>query len=172
MRYETSAGGVIIAYKPKGKIPFVLLLKDKSGKWTFPKGLVEKNENQEKTAKREISEEVGIKKLTLLAKLHPVEYLYKWEEKLVKKGTTLDDILFYRPKPADENSDGYKSRIGIHEVLAVSPAIREIILHSSTSDAIEAQARKEGMLTMLQDGLYKATIGTTSIEEVLRAITE
>ncbi len=94
------------------------------------------------------------------------------EEKLVKAKATFDDLSFYRPVPSPECEDGYKSRIGIHEVLAVSPAIREIILHSSTTDAIEAQAKKEGMLTMLQDGLYKAARGITSIEEVLRTVSE
>ena len=94
------------------------------------------------------------------------------EEKIVKKDSTLNDISFYRPVPSTECEDGYKSRIGIHEVLAVSPAIREIMLHSSTSDALEAQAKKEGMLTMFEDGLYKAARGITSLEEVLRAITE
>jgi len=93
-------------------------------------------------------------------------------EKLVKAGTTLDDLPFYRPVPSPEFEDGYKSRIGIHEVMAISPAIRDIILHSSTSDAIEAQAKKEGMLTMLEDGLYKAARGITSIEEVLRTVNE
>ena len=62
--------------------------------------------------------------------------------------------------------------MGIHEILATSSALRDIILHSGTSDAIEAQARKEGMLTMLEDGLYKAARGITSIEEVLRAVSE
>ena len=94
------------------------------------------------------------------------------DEKLVKKASTLDAIPFFRPLPSAECEDGYKGRIGIHEVLAISPAIREIILHSSTSDAIEAQAKKEGMLTMFEDGLYKAARGITSLEEVLRAITE
>ncbi|MDE1919223.1 MAG: type II/IV secretion system protein [Patescibacteria group bacterium] len=94
------------------------------------------------------------------------------EEKLVKAGTTLDEVSFYRPVPSAECEDGYKSRIGIHEVLAVSPAIRDIMLHSSTTDALEAQAKKEGMLTMFEDGLYKAARGITSIEEVLRAISE
>lgn len=56
--------------------------------------------------------------------------------------------------------------------MAISPAIRDIILHSSTADAIEAQAKKEGMLTMREDGLYKAARGITSLEEVLRAVTE
>jgi type IV pilus assembly protein PilB len=94
------------------------------------------------------------------------------EEKLIKKGTTLDELPFYRAVPSAEFEDGYKSRIGIHEILAVSPAIREVILHESTTDAIEAQAKKEGMLTMLEDGLYKAARGITSLEEVLRAISE
>ncbi len=93
-------------------------------------------------------------------------------EKLVKAGTTLDDIPFYRPTPSPECADGYRGRIGIHEMLAVSPSIREIMLRSSTSDAIEAQAKKEGMLTMLEDGLYKAARGITSIEEVLRTVSE
>ena len=93
-------------------------------------------------------------------------------EKLVKAGTTLDDLPFYRPVPSTECEDGYKSRIGVHEVMSISPAIRDIILHSSTSDALEAQAKKEGMLTMLEDGLYKSARGITSIEEVLRTVTE
>jgi type IV pilus assembly protein PilB len=94
------------------------------------------------------------------------------DEKLVGDTATLDTVPFYRPTPSGECADGYKSRIGIHEVLAVSPAIRETILHASTTDAIEAQAKKEGMLTMLEDGLYKASRGITSVEEVLRAISE
>jgi len=94
------------------------------------------------------------------------------DEKLVKAGSTLDNLSYYRPIPSPGCEDGYKSRIGIHEVLAVTPTIREIILHSSTSDAIEAQAKKEGMLTMVEDGLYKAARGITSLEEVLRAISE
>ena len=90
----------------------------------------------------------------------------------MKAGTTIDDLPFYRPVPSPECEDGYKSRIGIHEVLLVSSAIRDIILHSSTIDAIETEAKKEGMLTMLQDGIYKAARGITSLEEVLRAVSE
>ncbi len=94
------------------------------------------------------------------------------EEKLVKEKSKLEDLTFYHPKPSSECEDGYKSRMGIHEVLTVSPAIKELILHSGTPDAIEEQARKEGMLTMLEDGIYKAARGITSLEEVLRAISE
>ncbi len=94
------------------------------------------------------------------------------DEKLIKKGTALNEIQFYRPTHSPECEDGYKSRIGIHEVLAVSPAIQEVILRSGTSGTIETQAKKEGMLTMFEDGLYKTMSGITSIEEVLRAITD
>ncbi|HVW82347.1 MAG TPA: GspE/PulE family protein [Candidatus Paceibacterota bacterium] len=94
------------------------------------------------------------------------------EEKIVKEKARVEDLSFYRPVPSGECEDGYKSRIGIHEVLAVSPALREIMLKQSTTDAIEEEARKEGMLTMLEDGLYKAARGVTSLEEVLRAVSE
>ena len=93
------------------------------------------------------------------------------EEKLVKAGTKIESVPFYHPKPEGDD-DGYKSRIGIHEVLPVSSAIREIILKEGTSEAIENQAKKEGMLTMLEDCIYKSAKGITSLEEVLRAVSE
>lgn len=94
------------------------------------------------------------------------------DEKLIKSGTNIDSLPFYKPRPGGECEQGYKGRMGIHEVLTVSPSIRELILHGASGDQIEAQARKEGMLTMLEDGIYKATRGITSIEEVLRAVSE
>ncbi len=116
----------------------------------------------DKTARAKIASDIDFD-----AAMHALK-----EEKLVKEKVTIDDVPFYRPVPSPQFEDGYKSRIGIHEVLVVSSAIREIILHSSTTDAIEAQAKKEGMLTMRQDGLYKAARGITSLEEVLRAVSE
>lgn len=83
MKYESSAGGIIITEKPHSY--WVLLLKDKSGNWTFPKGLIEKGEERSSAANREIVEEVGIKKLHLLAPLTPIEYFYKSEGELIKK---------------------------------------------------------------------------------------
>lgn len=94
------------------------------------------------------------------------------DEKLLPAKTALNSLRFFRPKTGGDTEDGYKGRIGIHEVLTVSSAIRDTILHSGTSDAIEAQAKKEGMLTMFEDGLYKAARSITSLEEVLRAVNE
>lgn len=94
------------------------------------------------------------------------------EEKIIKTGTALQEISFAEPAQSESCPDGYKGRIGIHEVLEVSPAIKELIVKNATSDDIQNQARKEGMITMLEDGFLKAAQGITSIEEILRVTSE
>jgi len=94
------------------------------------------------------------------------------KEKIVAAGDKFEDIIFFRPKPTPDHPDGYSDRIGIHEVLAISETIKELIIKRTDSDTIEKQARKEGMLTMIEDGLVKAARGLTSIEEVLRVTKE
>ncbi len=62
---------------------------------------------------------------------------------------------------------GYKGRIGIYEVLMVTPGIEEMILAAQISEYdIEKKAKAEGMITMAQDGVLKALDGITSLEEV------
>jgi type IV pilus assembly protein PilB len=94
------------------------------------------------------------------------------EENLAKPKQPLTKVPFYRPKPSKEAPDGYKGRIGIFEVLPVTPAIKDLIFKKATADQIQAQAQKEGMRTMVEDGFVKAAQGITSIEEVLRVIVE
>ncbi len=94
------------------------------------------------------------------------------DEGHVKKGATWNDVTFYHPNENGESEDGYKGRVGIHEVLEMSPTIKEMVMMDKTGDEIEVQARKEGMLTMLEDGIVKAAQGLSSIEEVLRVINE
>lgn len=94
------------------------------------------------------------------------------EEGIVKKDAELEDIVFAKPKPSDDAPEGYKGRVVINEVLLVSPTIIELILARASSDKIELQARKEGMLTMAEDGFFKAAQGITTLEEVLRVISE
>ncbi|MBX4215434.1 GspE/PulE family protein [Candidatus Parcubacteria bacterium] len=93
------------------------------------------------------------------------------EEKIIPEKATLADIPFCRPKKG-EADEGYSGRIGIHEVLTMSGAIKELIMKGATADDLERQARKEGMLTMIEDGIFKAAQGITSIEEVLRVATQ
>lgn len=90
-----------------------------------------------------------------------------------KFGGRLAKQEFYRGKGCQEcGGSGYKGRGGIFEVLALSPSIRELTLKRASSDAIEEQALKEGMVSMLEDGLDKISAGITTIEEVLRAVRE
>lgn len=63
---------------------------------------------------------------------------------------------------------GYKGRVGITEILALTPAVKEKILVEAGEPAIKDMARKEGMRTMREDALIKAMEGLTSLEEVLR----
>ncbi len=94
------------------------------------------------------------------------------EESLVKETANWGDVTFSHPKESADCEDGYKGRMGIHEVLTMTPTIKELVLKNSTADEIEAQARKEGMLKMVEDGVYKASKGLTSVEEVLRVVNE
>ncbi len=93
-------------------------------------------------------------------------------EKIIGKSDNWEKIPFFRPKKGTADADGYGGRAGIHEILKVSPAIKEIIMKGGTADEIQKQAEKEGMLTMIEDGIFQAVQGTTTIEEVLRVISE
>ena len=66
------------------------------------------------------------------------------------------------------NQTGYLGRIAIFEVLKISSTINKMILQQASGKDIEAQAKKEGLITMKQDGYLKVLDGLTTIEEVLR----
>ena len=70
------------------------------------------------------------------------------------------------------NFKGYKGRVGLYEVLSMSETIANIILKSPLESLILAEAQKQGMLTMAQEGIFKALAGETSIDEVARATEE
>lgn len=81
MLYEFSAGGVLFRGEQ------VLLIKNPSGVWTFPKGLVEKGEDPSQTAVREVWEETGIRG-EVLQRVGDVEYWYHRDGKRIKKKVT------------------------------------------------------------------------------------
>ncbi len=69
---------------------------------------------------------------------------------------------------AECNNTGYLGRIAIFEVLKISSSINRLILQQASAKDIEEIAKKEGLITMKQDGYLKALDGITTIEEVLR----
>ncbi|OIO46665.1 MAG: hypothetical protein AUJ28_02090 [Parcubacteria group bacterium CG1_02_37_51] len=80
---------------------------------------------------------------------------------------------FYQSKGcAVCHHSGYRGRMGIYEVLEVTPAIKEMIMQRANADEIKVQAIKEGMTTILEDGIQKVASGQTTIEEILRVSKE
>ena len=118
--------------------------------------------NLTKTQVEEMSKDINLEELKKVLK----------KEKIISENARWENIDFYRPKPTKDCPDGYSGRIGIREALEVSDTIKQMVVKRATSDEIEAQARKEGMLTMFEDGFVKAIQGYTSIEEILRVTKE
>lgn len=82
-------------------------------------------------------------------------------------------LTFWRPKPdLPAEKTGYKGRMGIYEVLKNSTDVQKMIVANGTSEEIQNKAISEGMVTMQLDGLIKAALGMTSIEEILRVTRE
>ena len=96
------------------------------------------------------------------------------KEKIISSKNNWSNIEFYRPgkNKSEECPDGYKGRIGIYEILEINDEIKDLIIKEATAGQIEEQAKKQGMLTMLEDGFIKAVQGLTSIEEILRVTKE
>lgn len=79
------------------------------------------------------------------------------------------DVRIYQGKGCGEcNSTGYMGRVGIFEVLPVTPKISKLILERASNADIKKLAIEEGMITLKQDGYLKVLEGMTTIEEVLR----
>jgi len=93
-------------------------------------------------------------------------FLPQW---LQSKNMTKEQIVLKRRKQdLPPTQSEYKGRIGIFEVLPVTPKISEMVLAQKSAADIEAQACVDGMLLMKQDGYLKALEGITTIEEILR----
>ena len=65
---------------------------------------------------------------------------------------------------------GYRGRIGLYEVMPMSEEIERLTVERASSDEIKAVAIQQGMQTLKEDGLEKARMGLTSIEEVARVV--
>ena len=91
----------------------------------------------------------------------------------LKEEVRVPKLLFKGQGCPTCNNTGYKGRVGIFELLAVSENIRRIIATERfTLDALHDAARAEGMVSIFQDGLRKVERGMTTVEEILRVIRE
>jgi type IV pilus assembly protein PilB len=91
------------------------------------------------------------------------------KEGLLTKKQDRESLLFYRGKGCKKcGKTGYKGRVGLYEILEVTPEISELIMKGANSNEINKLARSQGMITILEDGFIKAKSGITTIEEILR----
>jgi len=104
------------------------------------------------------SYEVSISKLN---KILPEDFVLRLPK--TKKNT----IRLFRGKgcPVCQNT-GYLGRIGVFEVLEVSDPIKKLIMEKADASKIREEAIKNGMTTMIADGLLKVESGITTIEEI------
>lgn len=90
---------------------------------------------------------------------------------LLELGFSSDEITnlqLFEPKGCDKCKNGYKGRIGIYEVLYVTPEISNIIMAGGNAIDLYATAVKEGMWDLRKSGLNKVKQGLTSLEELYR----
>ncbi len=73
-----------------------------------------------------------------------------------------------KPVGCKSCADGYKGRVGVYEVVRVTPTIARIIMEEGNSMQIHEQARTEGFNDLRMSALEKAAQGLTSLEEVNR----
>jgi type IV pilus assembly protein PilB len=163
--HTNSAAGAIPRLKDMGVLPFLII---STVKTIIAQRLVRRLTPSKEKYFLSADE---LKNLAKLIDLDRMLLILK-NEKLIGPGDTWGKVPFYKPVGNSESPDGYSDRIGIHEVLKVTSSIKELIIRGSSQDEIEAQAKKEGMITILEDGVFQSVLGNTSLEEVFRVVSE
>lgn len=91
------------------------------------------------------------------------------QEILLKHFGQVTEFTLYEGKGCKVcHGTGYSGRVGLFEVLEVSKSVKKLITEKADSDVILHEAIKEGMTTMLDDGISKISKGVTTLSEVLR----
>lgn len=94
-------------------------------------------------------------------------------EKVIADGATWKDMQVYEAEGCKRCTDGYKGRIGIFEILELTPEIQALISLQTTDLQLQNAAREQqNMVAMIEDGFMKVMQGLTTAEEVLRAAKE
>lgn len=97
------------------------------------------------------------------------------KEELISRIPTeiLQKPIFYEAAWCSQCENiGYKGRVGIYEILEISPNIKKLIIDGSSATLINEAAIIDWMISLEQDGIIKALNGVTSLEEVYSAAKE
>ena len=81
---------------------------------------------------------------------------------------TKEPLYIYEPKGCKKcNFNGYSGRIGVFEIIKMTPSLAEIIIEKPTEGEILKEAKAQGMISMEEDGILKVLEGVTSLEETM-----
>jgi len=102
-----------------------------------------------------------------------LEEIEKFPPRIGKSLKLSEALYIYEPAGCKRcNQVGYSGRIGIFEILEMTEQLAKIILEEPSEVNIQEEAKRQGMVTMKQDGILKILKGITSLEEVLRVAEE
>lgn len=101
----------------------------------------------------------GLVKETLMKEINGMPEVFQKKIKLPK--------TIYRAKPSANCPKGTRGRMGVFEVLSMSKELERIILEKPTGQAIEAEAKRQGMMSLRQDGILKVLDGKIGLEELV-----
>ncbi len=103
---EYTAGGMVYRFR-RGQLQ-ILMIQDRMGRWTIPKGHVEPGESLAQTAIREVREETGLQKTKIRDKLDKIHFFYRKEGKLILMTTYvfLMEAVGRSDRVVPENSEG------------------------------------------------------------------
>jgi len=94
------------------------------------------------------------------------------QQALLDAGFTPDEIksttVFHGKGCSVCNKNGYKGRVGLYEVMEITDELRELILVGASALELKKRALDAGMISLRRSGLTKATLGMTTLDEVLR----
>lgn len=82
--------------------------------------------------------------------------------------TSIDEV--WEAVPGDDGSTGYRGRTGVHEAIFMDEQLADLLRMGPSSAEIEKDTRRQGFLTMAQDGILKALAGKTTLEEVFKVV--
>jgi type IV pilus assembly protein PilB len=99
------------------------------------------------------------------------------EAELIEAGWPMEDLdavewptLYHHVGCTSCGRTGYKGRFALHEVMLVTEEIERLIIERRSTEDMQKTAEMQGMLTLRSDGLRKAGMGLTSLEEIFRVV--
>ncbi len=141
IKRQTSSGGVIFRQSGKGIDVALIAVKNKTV-WCLPKGAIDKNEDPQATAKREVKEETGLQG-EIIDKIGKISYWYFVKSENVKYNKT---VYFYLIKYKGGNTDEHDREVDESRWFPIDEAIDKLTYKGEKEIMQKAKRIIEGVL--------------------------